>query len=67
MGSVDGNRIWGKELPKVILHHVEWSPDGGRYSNTIFDFAYIYLALGKYYFVQIMAKFIFMIALETSL
>jgi WD repeat-containing protein 35 len=30
VGSVDGSRIWGKELQKVILHHVEWSPDGGR-------------------------------------
>lgn len=31
VGSEDGHRIWGKELTKVILHHVEWSPDGGRY------------------------------------
>ncbi|KAH0621957.1 hypothetical protein JD844_023742 [Phrynosoma platyrhinos] len=27
VGSVDGNRIWGKDL-KVQLHHVAWSPDG---------------------------------------
>ncbi len=26
VGSVDGNRIWGKELPKVNLRNVEWSP-----------------------------------------
>eukprot|EP01112_Ceratiomyxa_fruticulosa_P023110 TRINITY_DN8707_c0_g1_i1.p1 TRINITY_DN8707_c0_g1~~TRINITY_DN8707_c0_g1_i1.p1 ORF type:complete len:642 (-),score=109.58 TRINITY_DN8707_c0_g1_i1:206-2131(-) len=31
VGSVDGNRIWGKELPKVNLQRVEWSPDGGRH------------------------------------
>lgn len=31
MGSVDGNRIWGKELPKVNLKLVEWSPDTGRH------------------------------------
>eukprot|EP01006_Ploeotia_vitrea_P054301 TRINITY_DN67870_c2_g4_i1.p1 TRINITY_DN67870_c2_g4~~TRINITY_DN67870_c2_g4_i1.p1 ORF type:complete len:1236 (-),score=168.86 TRINITY_DN67870_c2_g4_i1:194-3901(-) len=27
VGSVDGNRLWGKEL-KRNLSHVEWSPDG---------------------------------------
>jgi WD repeat-containing protein 35 len=27
VGSVDGNRLWGKEL-KSSLSHVEWSPDG---------------------------------------
>jgi hypothetical protein len=27
VGSVDGNRLWGKEL-KVTLAFVEWSPDG---------------------------------------
>lgn len=28
MGSVDGNRIWGKELKGTVLTNVEWSPDG---------------------------------------
>ena len=28
MGSVDGNRIWGKELKGSTLTGVEWSPDG---------------------------------------
>jgi Anaphase-promoting complex subunit 4 WD40 domain len=28
MGSVDGNRIWGKELKNTALSGVEWSPDG---------------------------------------
>ena len=27
MGSVDGNRLWAKEL-KDTLTHVQWSPDG---------------------------------------
>ena len=27
VGSVDGNRLWGKEL-EIDLHLVEWSPDG---------------------------------------
>ena len=27
VGSVDGNRLWGKEL-KMQLAHVLWSPDG---------------------------------------
>jgi WD repeat-containing protein 35 len=27
VGSVDGNRLWGKEL-KNRLAFVEWSPDG---------------------------------------
>lgn len=27
VGSVDGNRLWGKEL-QLELHRVEWSPDG---------------------------------------
>jgi WD repeat-containing protein 35 len=28
VGSVDGNRIWGKELKGNTLTGVEWSPDG---------------------------------------
>ncbi|PRD26036.1 UNVERIFIED_CONTAM: Wdr35 [Trichonephila clavipes] len=28
VGSVDGNRIWGKELKGLNLTCVEWSPDG---------------------------------------
>ncbi|CAH8433388.1 unnamed protein product [Schistosoma curassoni] len=28
VGSVDGNRIWGKELKHGSLTSVEWSPDG---------------------------------------
>jgi WD40 repeat protein len=28
VGSVDGNRIWGKELKGSALTGVEWSPDG---------------------------------------
>ena len=27
MGSVDGNRVWGKELKGQHLSGVEWSPD----------------------------------------
>ncbi|KAK2578200.1 hypothetical protein KPH14_011656 [Odynerus spinipes] len=28
VGSVDGNRIWGKELKNISLCSVQWSPDG---------------------------------------
>ncbi|XP_055618976.1 WD repeat-containing protein 35 [Toxorhynchites rutilus septentrionalis] len=28
VGSVDGNRIWGKDLKNVSLTGVQWSPDG---------------------------------------
>lgn len=28
VGSVDGNRIWGKELKNVSLTGVQWNPDG---------------------------------------
>ncbi|XP_015518531.1 WD repeat-containing protein 35 [Neodiprion lecontei] len=28
VGSVDGNRIWGKELKNTLLTGVQWSPDG---------------------------------------
>lgn len=28
VGSVDGNRIWGKELKSLQLAGVQWSPDG---------------------------------------
>ncbi|XP_049547434.1 WD repeat-containing protein 35 [Anopheles darlingi] len=28
VGSVDGNRIWGKDLKNVSLAGVQWSPDG---------------------------------------
>lgn len=27
VGSVDGNRIWGKEIKGMALTHVQWSPD----------------------------------------
>ncbi|OTF81489.1 hypothetical protein BLA29_000177 [Euroglyphus maynei] len=27
-GSVDGSRLWGKELKNTSLNQVEWSPDG---------------------------------------
>ena len=27
VGSVDGNRIWGKEIKGMSLTHVQWSPD----------------------------------------
>ena len=27
MGSVEGNRIWGKEISGMVLTHVQWSPD----------------------------------------
>ena len=27
-GSVDGSRLWGKELKNISLNQVEWSPDG---------------------------------------
>lgn len=28
VGSVDGNRIWGKDLKNIALSGVQWSPDG---------------------------------------
>lgn len=28
VGSVDGNRIWGKELKNTCLSAIQWSPDG---------------------------------------
>ena len=28
VGSVDGNRIWGKEIKGMVLTQVQWSPDG---------------------------------------
>lgn len=27
VGSVDGNRIWGKDIRGSTLTHVQWSPD----------------------------------------
>ena len=33
VGSVDGNRIWGKDLKGLQLTDVEWSPDG---KNIVF-------------------------------
>lgn len=30
VGSLDGNRIWGKELRSLTLASVEWSPDGKK-------------------------------------
>eukprot|EP00966_Prymnesium_polylepis_P261680 6045120-Prymnesium_polylepis.1 len=48
VGSVDGNRLWGKEL-KTQLCHVEWSPDG---RNIIFCTlqceVHIYDAIGNF-------------------
>ena len=28
VGSVDGSRLWGKDIKGIQLTHVEWSPDG---------------------------------------
>ncbi|XP_043921710.1 WD repeat-containing protein 35 [Protopterus annectens] len=36
VGSVDGNRIWGKELKGIQLCHVAWSPDS---RNLLFGMA----------------------------
>jgi len=48
VGSVDGNRLWGKEL-KTQLAHVEWSPDG---RNIIFCTmqceVHVYDAIGNF-------------------
>ena len=27
VGSVDGNRLWGRDLKNAQLTHVDWSPD----------------------------------------
>ncbi|CAM9601651.1 unnamed protein product, partial [Choristocarpus tenellus] len=35
VGSVDGNRLWGKEL-ETGLQNVEWSPDGRRQDQILF-------------------------------
>lgn len=37
VGSVDGNRLWGKELD-MGLQNVEWSPDGRRL--IVWQFSY---------------------------
>ena len=28
LGSVDGNRIWGKEVKNTNISHIQWAPDG---------------------------------------
>eukprot|EP01116_Phalansterium_solitarium_P021577 TRINITY_DN6773_c0_g1_i3.p1 TRINITY_DN6773_c0_g1~~TRINITY_DN6773_c0_g1_i3.p1 ORF type:complete len:1019 (-),score=496.25 TRINITY_DN6773_c0_g1_i3:92-3148(-) len=50
VGSVDGNRIWGKELGKVNLSKVCWSPDTGRHILFCTDACEIltYDALGNF-------------------
>ena len=48
VGSVDGNRLWGKEL-KLQLSHVEWSPDGRNILfGTLQCEVYIYDAAGNF-------------------
>ena len=50
VGSVDGNRIWGKELD-VGLRHVEWSPDGACLlfaTSDASDALQLYNAEGNY-------------------
>ena len=48
VGSVDGNRLWGKEL-KLQLSHVEWSPDGRNILfGTLQCKVFIYDANGNY-------------------
>ncbi|KAJ3204127.1 WD repeat-containing protein 35, partial [Entophlyctis luteolus] len=49
VGSVDGNRIWGKELKQTNLSFVQWSPDA---KNILFGLMsgelHIYDATGTY-------------------
>ncbi|TPP59802.1 WD repeat-containing protein 35 [Fasciola gigantica] len=52
LGSVDGNRIWGKELKCGNLVAVEWSPDGklllfGLVTGEIFVYDYLGNFLSK--------------------
>ena len=48
VGSVDGNRLWGKEL-KLQLSHVEWSPNGRHILfGTLQCEVHIYDASGNY-------------------
>jgi WD repeat-containing protein 35 len=48
VGSVDGNRLWGKEL-NLQLSHVEWSPDGRNILfGTLQCEVFIYNSNGNY-------------------
>lgn len=49
VGSVDGNRIWGKELRGMQLTHMQWSPDSKvlLFGNSRGE-VYIYDSHGTY-------------------
>ena len=49
VGSVDGNRLWGKEL-EIELHLVEWSPDGRNilFGTSLNNEVHLYDNLGNF-------------------
>uniref|UniRef100_T1L0Y3 Uncharacterized protein n=1 Tax=Tetranychus urticae TaxID=32264 RepID=T1L0Y3_TETUR len=49
VGSVDGNRLWGKEIKSIKLTCVQWSPDGRLilFGSTTSQ-AHIYDQIGNY-------------------
>jgi len=49
VGSVDGNRLWGKELQDIQLAFVEWSPDGRNILfGTVDAQVHVYDNMGHY-------------------
>ena len=67
VGSVDGNRIWGKELKSINLYGVCWSPDSRL---LLFSMAngevHVYDGMGGFVVSIIFKKYEYVIALVTN-
>ena len=67
VGSVDGNRIWGKELKSINLYGVCWSPDSRL---LLFSMAngevHVYDGMGGFVVSIIFKKYEYVIPLVTK-
>ena len=63
VGSVDGNRIWGKELKQITLSGVCWAPDSRLLLfSMISGEVHVYDSMGMFVVSMIEKKILFLVS-----